>query len=95
MAWSTYETSAPLIVSFCVPSCICDPRVISSSLVGQYQFIAAFSTLGVGQIAYGESVVVVSEFHLMRSADPVMRTTAWAIRSRWFHFHCRIDVKPN
>ena len=49
-----------------------DPCVISSSLVGQYQFITAFSTFGVDQIAYGERFVLVREFYLMRTADPVM-----------------------
>ena len=82
-----YETLAPLIISFCVLSCISDPCVISSSLVGQYQFITAFSTFGVDQIAYGERLVLASEFHMMRTADPIMCSTAWAIRSRWFHSH--------
>lgn len=94
-----FNWKSPLLVSqvgsIGVPSCISDPRVISSNLVRQYQFITAFSTFGVDQIAYGERFVLVSEFHLMRTAGPVMCSTDWAIRSRWFRFHCRVGVKPN
>ena len=94
-----FNRKSPLLVSkegsTGDPSRISDPRVISSNLVRQYQFITAFSTLGVDQIAYGERYVLVSEFHLMRTAGPAMCSTEWAIWSRWFRFHCRMGVKPN